>query len=1226
MAKYDVSWLNNNKKVDLSWLNNPIQQPDINAYVKQYGYDSYIPPVETPKPEVKKIEPVLKPVSSPSSYLTGLNTGSNSSYAASKNALTPEQAAGENKRANSFLDNLTAPFKNSFQQAKDESYGSNSPYSKDWIPNWIDLPIRTVLDLPQNIPLTQRLLNSANNAMGVDGLQTGTGKPIEVQSTGFKPLDVATDFAGNLLGYAALPGPTGGNILNMTDSASKAISDKAVAKLVNAPGVVKNFAPAFLRGAIDNGAFVAAEDVGKGKNLKTTAQDVALNSLIGGGLMGTGNTILKSISALRTKVPEVKLFEQPAGPIQEQIQPQVQPLSGRFTIKNTALEKATNDWNDFVDYAQNKYGHYKLTDDEILQAAIDKNVDPFQLLDNIDKASSKNPFENVLAPDALKERNRMAQVAGVDVNTPVLQKPNLKPLGQELPIGNTNTPIQPILKPVDNNRVLGASIDNPLNTVVGKVNETPLTKTSEFKTNTMRNAEILKTPEAQKIIDDIGATYEVKPNEQSVARALDELQTNFDGAMERIRKADTLTSAEDATAAGLITRELRQRAEQSGNYAELKTWLETVQPKVTSTAQSLQAISTWKKLTKEGILSKAQQVVDSTNREGKKIYGKNFTPIELTEGDLKNITDTMDKYEKLPAGIEKERELQKAKQIIADKIPPTIAEKVKTIQRISLLLNPKTQVRNVLGNVILTGLENVKDIPGTALDKLVSLKTGERTTTLPSLKTQAKGFIQGAKDTLGDYKAGVSTSQAKGQFDLPEGTVFKNKALNNLERVTNTSLELGDRPFYQAAYNDALRQQMKLKGATTATEAMQNTAKQVAEERTLQNVSALVNGFKKIQTGLNNLTGNPDFGIGTFALPFTKTPANILDKAVDYSPVGSIKAISQLLSKKEFNQKLFIDRVSRSLTGTGMIMLGYDMAKNGLLTGSANKDKDVAAFERQTGKTPYSIKTGNIYNSIDFLQPAAIPLIIGADIYQNGKSKNDAKNIISDAIISGGTTLFDQSLLQGMQRLFGGNNPVQGIANSLTDIPTQFVPTALKQVTQLIDPTMRDTYNADKNISTLNQLKAKVPGLSQTLQPRIDTFGRTVQQFNGNNNPFNVLFNPGYTNTYNPNDTEKMIVDLYNQTGDKAHFPRVAKNAITYKAEKDKNVTINLTPQEKTKLQQFIGQQTQERYSSALQNSDFLNKSARDKVKYLQSILTKIYDEGEQNILKDRGIKEYGSK
>lgn len=756
--------------------------------------------------------------------------------------------------------------------------------------------------------------------------------------------------------------------------------------------------------------------------------------------------------------------------------------------------------------------------------------------------------------------------------------------------------------------------------------EERLKEISKFKTNTLKNSKHLDTEEAQKVVNEITAQYNVKPNEAMVEKMTYELKHDFDDIVERIKKADSLSSAEDSVAAGLITKQYRIDAEKTGDYLQLKEWLETVQPKVTNTAQSLQALKTWKDMSPEGVLTKAQQVVDQVNRDGKKTFGDNFDKVEFAPEELKQITDDMKVINEMPEGKAKEREFAKVKQQISDKIPATLADKIKALQRISLLLNPKTNIRNVAGNTILTTLENVKDIPGTAIDKLASLKTGKRTTLLPSIKgieTQLKGGRKGVETVLGDIKEGVNTSQSVGQFDITGERIFKNPVLNKLERTTDTALRFGDEPFYQAAYDETLRQQMKINKVDKPTKEMEEMAKEMAEERTLQNASYMADAFKGIQKHINQLTGNKDLGIGTFAVPFVKTPANILDKALDYSPIGSLKAIGQLISKKTFNQKQFVDRVGRSVVGTGIIALGYNLAKKGVIVGKGNKDRDVATLERQTGKSPYSFKVGDTYNTFDWAQPASTPLAIGADIFQEGKTDAQLKDIIVDAFKSGGETLMKQSLLQGIQRLFGGYTALGGIESTVQNIPTQFAPTAMKQIAQLTDSKLRDSYS-DTKLGTLgNKLKAKTPGLSKTLEPRLDTLGREIEQFQGKNNPFNVLVNPGFTTKEKTNSTEKLVLDIYNQTGNKTHFPRTAKKEITYKKDAKNNKTITLTAKEKYTLQKYIGQETDEKFQQLSKRSSFKSMSADAQAKQLQKLLTEIYNEGEEIILKGRKIIEY---
>ena len=806
---------------------------------------------------------------------------------------------------------------------------------------------------------------------------------------------------------------------------------------------------------------------------------------------------------------------------------------------------------------------------------------------------------------------------GKKLSTPKIELLQNKPL---TPILNDFKSASNNIQPIDNN-LIGGGIGIKNAPIYD--NGSGMLKTSELKTNTLKNSEFLQQPETQKMIDDIQAQYEIKPNVQSVNRATQDLTKDFKGTMDRIVNSQALNSAEDTTSAGLITRQLRQEASSSGDYTQLKSWLETIQPKVTETAQSLQALNTWQKLSPESTLFKIQQVVGKVNREGEKTFGKNFKKVDFTPEEMKWVNDEMTTIEGMPTTTPKEIRAKdvafaKVKQFAADKVPSTLADKVQSIQRISLLLNPKTMLRNIYGNVIMGGLENIKDIPASLIDIAVSkLKGTERTTLMPSvegLKTQGKGLYNGLKNTLQDAKAGVDTNPSRGQYELPNKTIFKG-GLGKLEKATSIGLTLGDRPFYQAAYDESLRQSMKIAKVTEPTKAMTEAAVKMAEDRTYQNTTSLVKGFRNIQKGLNKMTGNENMGLGTVAMPFVKTPANILDKAIDYSPIGTIKGITQLMSKKTFDQKLFVDRIGRSLTGSSMIALGYELANKGLVTGQSNKDKDMAALDKQAGKQAYAIKSGNTYHTIDWMQPAAIPLMIGADMFYGGKTKKDTVNVISDAIKSGGTTLFQQSLLQGVQKLFGGYDPISGVSNVVTGIPTQFIPGSLsKQLAQLSDSTVRDTYSPNKLKTMTNQVQSKIPGLSKLLPAKIDTMGRDVKQFNGKDNLYNTFLNPGFTSKYNPSKAETIATDVYNATGNKGVFPRVAKNTITYK-DNEENKIIQLTPTEKQQLQRYIGQETEKQFNNIDSETD-MEKQA----KALQKILSKVYTEGENIILKGRGI------
>lgn len=59
---------------------------------------------------------------------------------------------------------------------------------------------------------------------------------------------------------------------------------------------------------------------------------------------------------------------------------------------------------------------------------------------------------------------------------------------------------------------------------------------------------------------------------------------------------------------------------------------------------------------------------------------------------------------------------------------------------------------------------------------------------------------------------------------------------------------------------------------------------------------------------------------------------------------------------------------------------------------------------------------------------------------------DNAANVIANALVTGGNTLFEQSMLSGLSELFGGYDGFMlAVANAVLDLPSQFVPTLSKQ-------------------------------------------------------------------------------------------------------------------------------------------------------------------------------------
>jgi hypothetical protein len=623
------------------------------------------------------------------------------------------------------------------------------------------------------------------------------------------------------------------------------------------------------------------------------------------------------------------------------------------------------------------------------------------------------------------------------------------------------------------------------------------------------------------------------------------------------------------------------------------------------------------------------------------IKTKEGLPI-LDSSDIKNITKYMDEASKFPEGsYENRMNMAKVGGLIAEKTPSTGMEKFQAAQRISMLFNPKTTVvRNPLGNTLLNTMETIKNVPAAAIDKTVSaVRKSERTTILAPF-TKGKATLQGTKQGLKEWKLdiqnGVDTSPVGGGVELPNKVkIFNenantavqrtiNKAANKIHFVVGRALKLGDTPFYNAAYSERIAELKKIKKTDIITDAMKEDANLYGLERTLQNDSAMAAMFTGIKQA-NFLNKHPGAKTvyQTFAnlvMPFAKTPANVLDKFLDYSPVGIIKATGQGLStagKGTFNQKKFVDTMARGLTGTGLSVLGYRMAEQGLITGARDKNSKIEGLETSLGKQNYAFKVGNDYQTIDWALPAAAPLMMGADVYSSIKKNNGKSSALINGIGSGVNLMFNSTLLQGPSKLMGGYNPAASLAKGLLGSTTQATPTVGKQISQLVDPYVRETYNPNPLKATLNKTINRIPFASKTLPKKVDTFGNDIKAFQGKNTIFNVMLNPGFKTTYKADDMQKEIIRLYNDSGESAHIPGAADKVIT---KTKTNPEVVLTAKEMTEYSKAIALNTASAYNMIMNTSKYKNYPDEEKSKMLASALEKAKSYAKRDILKSKGV------
>jgi len=451
-------------------------------------------------------------------------------------------------------------------------------------------------------------------------------------------------------------------------------------------------------------------------------------------------------------------------------------------------------------------------------------------------------------------------------------------------------------------------------------------------------------------------------------------------------------------------------------------------------------------------------------------------------------------------------------------------------------------------------------------------------------------------------------------------------------------LSLGDRPFYEGAYASRIAELKKIKKTNIVTDEMEQMAREHALERTLQNDSWISKKISKMGTNKDD----PFLWklLVNLVVPFKKTPGNILDKFIDYSPGGAFKAVGHGLKtagKGTFNQKFFVDSLARSLTGTGLAVTGYLLAKNGIVTGSRDPSNKIENFETALGKQNYAFKIGDTYQTFDWALPASAPIAMGADFYYAESRTKEGQNAFLKGTESSINLLFKSTMLQGLSKLTAGYSPAASIGQTLLGSTTQFTPTAGKQITQLKDPYQRETYDPDWVMQTLNKSKVRIPGLSEKLPAKVDVFGNDIKAFQGKNNVWNVLFNPGFSTEFKPNEIQKEIIRLYNDTGKTEHIPIAAEKYIDGTKEHPK---IALSAQEYVDYQKKIAKYTFDGWGAKgkLKSSTGFNgimrtenyKNAKDdksgtadekRVKMMESIVKNAKAQAKAEILEKRGYK-----
>lgn len=762
----------------------------------------------------------------------------------------------------------------------------------------------------------------------------------------------------------------------------------------------------------------------------------------------------------------------------------------------------------------------------------------------------------------------------------------------------------------------------------------PPTREEDTKIRKFINTVKYADKTAQQVADTIDSRYTPITNKETLVQAQLMVETNLNEAIGMANSIEAATPLSNAVAITLI-----DRYQMEGRWEDARQLIEHTAKRNTPLGQTIQALSMYERLTPEGILRYADSVLrnaraklpketlakwermlkDIKEEKQKVVLAKKLGIPYLSDELMARIYAQAIKVGSMAPSREKSIQVALMLKMITSEIPRSILTKISMVQTMAQLLNPKTIVRNILGNTGFMAAENLSDTVGTALDAGISTITGKRTQYLPNLKTQAKGLKQGWKEGLEESLAGVNLGPTGDKFDLPQNSIFDEGVMGGLEKTLNIVLRAPDRANYQAAFNASLFNQCKVAGipVSKATPEMIELAHYDGLYRTFQDDSVIARVLVGLKRALN---AKKEWGLGDMIIKYPKTPANILARGIEYSPAGYVASVMHLakpLFGKDFNQREFVKTASRATVGTALyVAVGAILGGLGIITGRREKDVEAAQLLRDIGLGEYKInisalkryvasgfdssvaspRKNDIYVSYDWMLPTSIPLAMGANL---ATSKEGS---FIDNVIDASNTLVEQPLLQGIKKAFSSQSIITGFTDMMKGIPASFVPTILNQVKQLTDNVSRNTRDVNYFKEAYNRVAAKVPFLAKTLPANVNTFGETKETYQGDsNNPFNVFLNPAFVGKYDPSPEAMMVLKIWKATGETGQFPRIAPKSVTIDGHKRE-----LTPEEQNMYQSYIGNKTGVLYRALADDPQFMSQPDEQKAKILQGFLTDI--------------------
>jgi hypothetical protein len=462
--------------------------------------------------------------------------------------------------------------------------------------------------------------------------------------------------------------------------------------------------------------------------------------------------------------------------------------------------------------------------------------------------------------------------------------------------------------------------------------------------------------------------------------------------------------------------------------------------------------------------------------------------------------------------------------------------------RAGLLTGVKTHARNIGGNVAFGAMEEASRVPAALVDMAISAKTGKRTTAganpMAIIRASTEAATRGVREAKQIMQQGASSADlAKGEQKrewnfqgMSESLPRTNDMINRYINFVGRMLGAGDKIAKVYALRRSLEAQARIQalndvraGTITRADLNRRTSELVANPTdkisteaiayadfvTFNNENALAIGVERMASAFGPI-GKAALA---YELPFRRTPFNIFNRLMDYTPIGAVArpALAAYNAKRNGTafdaQRVISEAFGRGTVGTGLLALGWYLGKQGLATGTGQEEPAKRNVQAAAGRIPGAIQAGGDWLKISAFAPGGALIQIGAQLAREGSRsvKDELKRPGNIAKVATRAVLEQPMLQSARETVEVLENPDSRAENFAASRGGSFVPAIVNDIATATNPERPASPPRGSGMASAaaHGVQSRLPFLRGKLPPQTDVFGRKPDARRSNAiNPF----------------------------------------------------------------------------------------------------------------------------